>query len=62
MKENYDAKREKRIDDQEKKYKKRDERMKYGKKGFAEYQKDSLRPGEVKSYDKLKQKWVSNKD
>ena len=36
--------------------------MKYGKKSFDQYQKDSLRPGEVKRYDKMKKKWVSNKD
>ena len=62
MEENYDPKHEKRLDDQEKKYKERDERMKYGKKGFDQYQKDSLRPGEVKRYNKMKKKWVSNKD
>jgi hypothetical protein len=62
MRENYDLKREKRLDDQERKHKEQDERMKYGKKGFNQYQKDSLRPGEVKRYDKMKKKWVSNKD
>ena len=62
MEENYDPKHEKRLDDQEKKYKERDERMKYGKKGLDQYQKDSLRPGEVKRYNKMKKKWVSNKD
>jgi hypothetical protein len=62
MRENYDAKRERKFDAQEKQFKKDDERMKYGKKGFDQYQKDSLRPGEVKRYDKMRKKWVSNKD
>ena len=62
MKENYDSKREKRLDDEERRHKEQDDRMKSVKKGFNQYQKDSLRPGEVKRYDKMKKKWVSNKD
>ena len=57
----------KKIDDNEKKNKEQDARMKYGKnfKQFTkdvESAKDRLRPGEVKRYDKEKGKWVSNKD
>ncbi len=62
MKENYDDKYEKRMADDARRHKAQDDRMRYGKKSFADYQKDSLRPGEVKRYDKVKKKWVSNKD
>lgn len=38
--------------------------MKYGKnfKDFMDKKETSLRPGEVKRYDKKLGKWVSNKD
>jgi len=37
--------------------------MKFGKfSKRAEEARDRLRPGEVKRYDKVKGKWVSNKD
>tara|TARA_B100001559_G_scaffold57684_2_gene46260 strand:- start:2050 stop:2238 length:189 start_codon:yes stop_codon:yes gene_type:complete len=62
MYEAYDAKYEKRLEDEKRRHKEQDDRMRYGKKSFAQYQKDSLRPGEVKTYDKNKKKWVSNKD
>ena len=62
MKENYDAKYERRLDDESRKHKEQDDRMKYGKKGFKDFQQDTLRPGEVKRYDKRLKKWVSNKD
>ena len=39
-----------------------DERMRYGKKGKAYHDATSLRPGEVKRWDKENKKWVSNKD
>ena len=57
----------KKIDDNDKKNKEQDARMKYGK-NFKQFTKDAesaknrLRPGEVKRYDKEKGKWVSNKD
>lgn len=62
MKENYDSKYEKKLEDESRRHKAQDDRMRYGKKSFADYQKDSLRPGEVKRYDKTKKMWVSNKD
>ena len=50
-----------RYDKQEKEFKKRDERMKYGK-NFKDFMSNPLKPGEVKRYDKTLRKWVSNKD
>jgi len=49
---------------QDKEFKKRDARMKYGRKfkDFMSNKEPSLRPGEVKRYDKRLRKWVSNKD
>ena len=49
---------------QDKEFKKRDARMKYGKnfKDFMSKKEPSLRPGEVKRYDKRLKKYVSNKD
>ena len=61
MREDYDARYEKRIEDESRKHKEQDKRMKYGK-NFQDFQRDTLRPGEVKRYDKNKKKWVSNKD
>ncbi len=52
------------YDKQEKQFKKDDARMKYGR-NFKDFMKDkepSLRPGEVKRYDKRLKKYVSNKD
>lgn len=53
-----------RYDREEKKFKKDDARMKYGKnfKDFMDKKETPLRPGEVKRYDKKLGKWVSNKD
>ena len=58
---NYD-----RSDREEREFRQRDLRMKHGK-NWKEFTKDakmgdSLRPGEVKRYDKKLGKWVSNKD
>ena len=52
------------YDKEEKQFKKDDSRMKYGKnfKDFMNKKESDLRPGEVKRYDKMKKKWVSNKD
>ena len=36
--------------------------MRYGKKGKAYAEKNALRPGEVKRWDKETKQWVSNKD
>jgi len=49
---------------QDKEFKKRDARMKYGRnfKDFMYNKEPSLRPGEVKRYDKRLKKYVSNKD
>ena len=49
---------------QDKEFKKRDAIMKYGKnfKDFMSNKEPSLRPGEVKRYDKRLKKYVSNKD
>lgn len=38
-----------------------DDRMRYGKKGKPP-ESESLRPGEVRHWDKVNKKWVSNKD
>jgi len=58
---NYD-----RSEREEREFRQRDLRMKHGK-NWKEFTKDakmgdSLRPGEVKRYDKKRGKWVSNKD
>jgi len=49
---------------QDKDHQKSDARMKYGKnfKDFMSNKEPSLRPGEVKRYDKRLKKYVSNKD
>ena len=52
----------KRQEKKESEHKAQDDRMRYGKKGKAYAEKNSLRPGEVKRWDKVKQQWVSNKD
>jgi len=43
-----------------KNYKEMDDRMKYGKKGKPP-EEEELLPGEVKTWDKFKKAWVSNK-
>ena len=48
--------------EQERANKAQDDRMRYGKKGKAYAEKNALRPGEVKRWDKENKKWVSNKD
>jgi len=64
MYEAYDAKFEKKVEDEKKRHREQDARMKYGKnfKDFMDKKEPSLRPGEVKRYDKKMKKWVSNKD
>ena len=58
-----DSKQMKKYADEKKKHKEQDKRMKFGKfYKRAEDARDRLRPGEVKRYDKVKGKWVSNKD
>lgn len=58
-----DSKQMKKYADEKKKHKEQDKRMKFGKfTKRAEEARDRLRPGEVKRYDKVKGKWVSNKD
>ena len=58
-----DSKQMKKYADEKKKHKEQDRRMKFGKfSKRAEEARDRLRPGEVKRYDKVKGKWVSNKD
>jgi len=53
-----------RYDKQDKENLKRDARMKYGKnfKDFMSKKEKPLRPGEVKRYDKVLGRYVSNKD
>jgi len=52
-----------RDDAEKKKFAKSDKKMKFGKfYDKAKEARDRLRPGEVKRWDKEKQKWVSNKD
>ncbi len=58
-----DSKLMKRYDDEKKRHKQQDDRMKYGKfVQRAKEAKNRLKPGEVKKFDKEKGKWVSNKD
>ena len=53
-----------RYDKQDKENQKKDARMKYGKnfKDFMSKKEKPLRPGEVKRYDKVLGRYVSNKD
>lgn len=44
-----------------KRHKEQDDRMRYGKKGKPS-EGDTLRPGEVKRFDKKLNRWVSNKE
>ena len=48
--------------DRERAHKEQDDRMRYGKKGKDYADNTTLRPGEVKKWDKVNKKWVSNKD
>ena len=58
-----DPKYQKKLADDDKRHKKQDQRMKFGKiYDKAKEAKERLRPGEVKRYDKNLKKWVSNKD
>ena len=58
-----DPKYQKKLADDDKKHKEQDRRMKFGKfYKKAKDARDTLRPGEVKRYDKTLGKWVSNKD
>lgn len=51
----------KRLEKQDKANKEQDDRMRYGKKGKPS-EKDTLRPGEVKRWDDIEKRWVSNKE
>ena len=58
-----DPKYQKKLADDDKKHKEQDKRMKFGKfYSKAKESRSSLRPGEVRKYDKTLGKWVSNKD
>ena len=58
-----DAKYQKKLSDENKRHSEQDKRMKFGKfYKKAKEARDTLRPGEVKRYDKTLKKWVSNKD
>jgi len=58
-----DPKYQKKLADDDKRFKKQDQRMKFGKfMDKAKEAKDRLRPGEVKRYDKKLGRYVSNKD
>ena len=51
------------YDKEKKQFAKADRRMKFGKfYGKAKEARDRLRPGEVKKWDPVKKKYVSNKD
>ena len=57
-----DSNQMKQFDDEKKKHKEQDNRMKFGKfYDKVKKAKDRLRPGEVKKWDKEKKQWVSNK-
>lgn len=56
-----DSKYQRRIAKHEAENKASDERMKYGKRGKEAYEKDTLRPGEVRKFNKETGKWESNK-
>jgi hypothetical protein len=45
-----------------KRHKEQDDRMRYGKKGKAYHDATALRPGEVKRWDDVEKRWVSNKE
>lgn len=53
------AKDERRLQDAERKHRDDDNRMRYGKSGKPP--EKQLRPGEVRRWDKVQKKWVSNK-
>ena len=54
---------QKKLSDEDKRHKEQDKRMKVGKVySKAKEARSSLRPGEVRKYDKTLGKWVSNKD
>lgn len=59
--EKYDPKHQEQLDKQDVEHKKQDDRMRYGKTGKSSEEKP-LRPGEVRKWDKVSKKWVSNKD
>ena len=43
-------------------HKEQDDRMRYGKHGKRRSDYDDLRPGEVKRWDDVEKRWVSNKE
>lgn len=51
-----------REEEDARRHKEQDDRMRYGKKGKEYHEKTSLRPGEVKRWDKEQGRWVSNKE
>ena len=63
----YGSKEQRRDDEQEKRNKERDLRMKHGKRwreftADVEAAKNRLRPGEVRKFNRETGKWESNKD
>lgn len=58
----YSEKEKRKLEDQEREHKKQDDRMRYGKKGKEYHDKTQLRPGEVKRWDTIERRWVSNKE
>jgi len=62
VEEGYDSKWEKKQKEREEEHKKKDDRMRYGKKGKAYHDATALRPGEVKRWDDIEKRWVSNKE
>jgi len=64
----YGSKEQRKDDEQEKRNKERDLRMKHGKKKWKQFTadveaaKNRLRPGEVKRWDPEKKQYVSNLD
>jgi len=43
-------------------HKEQDDRMRYGKKSKEKHEAEALRPGEVKRWDDIEKRWVSNKE
>ncbi|QIN97050.1 hypothetical protein [Synechococcus phage S-H34] len=56
------TKQQRRDEENAKRHKDQDDRMRYGKKGKEFHDKTYLRPGEVKTWDKEQNRWVSNKE
>ena len=56
------SKQQRRDAENAKRHKEQDDRMRYGKKGKAHHDATQLRPGEVKRWDDVEKRWVSNKE